>query len=516
MERESAPASAASAGDSDAEAGGSLGYASRLSHRHDLGGGLGATEYLDSPAEVCAKAGQLVSLLLDASRVVVFTGAGISTSCGIPDFRGPSGVWTLQRKGLPPPRASVRFDQAYPSLTHMALVSLHAAGKLSLVVSQNVDCLHIRSGLPRAALAELHGNCFVEKCEACATEFVRDFEVPSVGLKRTGRACERCGAELRDQCLDWESALPEDEMELAERETARADLVLCLGTSLQITPACNMPTKATRRGGKLVIVNLQKTPKDRRAALVIRGRVDAVLARVMRALDLSVPPYVRTDRARLCHRVDARSDGSGARDLSVWLLSSHGPDAPLPWLLRCHVHRCAPTGGAEGSGGDDADVTQPLAAERLATLDKANGWRARIACAAASDGAPAAAGDTEEVACPSGAGADAVMELLLHFEFGAACTLREARVKHSFAALHARAEPPAPSGGGALPPAHACRELSFETVRHQHDVDAVIAASDVPPVLAPGQQAVAPPRPPRQAPARAPRGEPSRKSARTA
>ena len=111
---------------------------------------------------------------------VAFTGAGISTSCGIPDFRGPQGVWTLQRAGKPLPRLKTSFGVAKPSLTHQALVGLVQAGKVGFIVSQNVDGLHLRSGVPRHQLAELHGNCFAERCRRCRAEFVRDFEMETV------------------------------------------------------------------------------------------------------------------------------------------------------------------------------------------------------------------------------------------------------------------------------------------------------------------------------------------------
>lgn len=115
-----------------------------------------------------------------ACHIVAYTGAGISTACGIPDFRGPNGVWTAQRRGLPMPRARVSFLYAQPSLTHMALLGLMQAGKLPHICSQNVDSLHLRSGVPRSQLSELHGNCFAERCPACAREYVRDFEMDSV------------------------------------------------------------------------------------------------------------------------------------------------------------------------------------------------------------------------------------------------------------------------------------------------------------------------------------------------
>jgi mono-ADP-ribosyltransferase sirtuin 6 len=117
---------------------------------------------------------------------VVFTGAGISTSIGIPDFRGPTGVWTLQRAGKPIPKPKVTFSVARPSLTHMVIVALLRSGKVTYIVSQNVDGLHLRSGVPRSLLAELHGNCFAERCSKCGKEHVRDFEVETVGMGGEG------------------------------------------------------------------------------------------------------------------------------------------------------------------------------------------------------------------------------------------------------------------------------------------------------------------------------------------
>lgn len=417
---------------------GSLGYASRLSHREDLGKGLGAREYLDTAAEVALKAAQLASLIAGAKRLVVFTGAGISTSCGIPDFRGPKGVWTLQRRGQPPPTANVRFDRAAPSLTHMVLVGLQRTGRLALVVSQNVDCLHIRSGLARGALAELHGNCFIEMCDACATEYVRDFEVPSVGLSPTGRACERCAAPLRDQCLDWESELPEAEMARAEEETERADLVLCLGTSLQITPACHMPTRATRNGGKLAIVNMQRTPKDGKATLCVRARVDAVMARVARALALEVPPYVRTDRVLVQQTLL-----DGGRRVRVQLRSVHGEDAPLHWLESCELATAHATSGGARAAVRGARTSGTTTEAPAARCTEASGW-----CV--------------ELPCTTTGGQAASLEL--RFAFSDLCTAR------SCARTLALSR-------GALPVAAAV-ELEFETVRTLHDLDAVIAAAD--------------------------------------
>lgn len=215
---------------------GSLGYAERLSFRAELGGKLGEPEKHEKSDAIAKKAARLASLITEAKHIVVFTGAGISTSCGIPDFRGPNGVWTKQRKGEPLPKASIPFHHARPSLTHQAILALQRSGKLQYLVSQNVDSLHLRSGFPRKDMAELHGNCFAERCESCSHEYIRDFEVCSVGFRPTGRRCVYCKGMLRDHCLDWDDALPYDELELSEQHASRADLVLCLGTSLVITP----------------------------------------------------------------------------------------------------------------------------------------------------------------------------------------------------------------------------------------------------------------------------------------
>lgn len=183
----------------------SLGYAEKLSYREDVGN-VGMPEIFDSPELLHKKIEELAVMVRESKHLVVFTGAGISTSSGIPDFRGPKGVWTLQRSGKGVPGASLPFHRAVPTLTHMALVELEKTGRLKFVISQNVDSLHLRSGLPREKLAELHGNSFKEICPSCKKEYLRDFEIETIGLKDTPRRCsdKNCGARLKDTVLDWE------------------------------------------------------------------------------------------------------------------------------------------------------------------------------------------------------------------------------------------------------------------------------------------------------------------------
>lgn len=314
----------------------SLGYAEKLSYREDVGT-VGMSEIFDPPNVLEQKIAELAELIQKSKHLVAFTGAGISTSCGIPDFRGPKGVWTLQREGKGVPEASLPFHRAMPSLTHMALVELERAGILKFVISQNVDSLHLRSGIPRDKLAELHGNSFREICSSCGAEYIRDFEIETIGMKQTSRRCSslKCGAKLKDTVLDWEDALPRKEMDPAEEHCKKADVVLCLGTSLQITPACNLPLKSIRGGGKMVIVNLQKTPKDKKASLVIRGRVDKVIAGVMDFLNLRIPPYIRIDFVHISF-----SHASKKKAYLKWVLrirSIHGPRAPLSFLQSVEV-----------------------------------------------------------------------------------------------------------------------------------------------------------------------------------
>lgn len=234
-------------------------------------------------------------------------GAGISTAAGIPDFRGPNGIWTLEERakkrakaggskqtpsaGTTAEKAKAKasetaqqaFVRADPTLSHHLLTELETLGYVTYLVTQNVDSLHLRAGFPRSKLAEVHGNLFMEKCSApqtCGAEYLRDYDVGGVGLKPTGRACEKCGAPLHDTVLDWESALPEPEKSQAESHCQLAELIICLGTSLRIYPVGDWPLS----GKQFVIVNLQATPIDEKAKLIIRARIDTVMGLVKRYL----------------------------------------------------------------------------------------------------------------------------------------------------------------------------------------------------------------------------------------
>ncbi|XP_011798848.1 PREDICTED: NAD-dependent protein deacetylase sirtuin-6 isoform X3 [Colobus angolensis palliatus] len=248
----------------------SVNYAAGLSPYADKGK-CGLPEIFDPPEELERKVWELARLVWQSSNVVFHTGAGISTASGIPDFRGPHGVWTMEERGLAP-KFDTTFESARPTQTHMALVQLERVGLLRFLVSQNVDGLHVRSGFPRDKLAELHGNMFVEECAKCKTQYVRDTVVGTMGLKATGRLCTVAKARGLRACRN-------------------ADLSITLGTSLQIRPSGNLPLATKRRGGRLVIVNLQPTKHDRHADLRIHGYVDEVMTRLMKHLGLEIPTW---------------------------------------------------------------------------------------------------------------------------------------------------------------------------------------------------------------------------------
>ncbi|WP_211845542.1 SIR2 family NAD-dependent protein deacylase [Neoroseomonas eburnea] len=238
-------------------------------------------------------AATLRQMLDSARRVVVFTGAGISTESGIPDFRGPGGTWARVQPIMFQDFVSSaearreawrrRFDSepvmraAQPNRGHRAVALLVRQGKASAVITQNIDGLHQASGVPEAQVIELHGNSTYAHCLDCGKRyeigalraaFERDGEVPG---------CVACGGLVKTATISFGQAMPENAMERARRETLAADLFVVLGSSLVVYPAAGFPEVAKRNGARLVIVNRQETPLDDLADLVVHHGIGEVM-----------------------------------------------------------------------------------------------------------------------------------------------------------------------------------------------------------------------------------------------
>jgi len=203
--------------------------------------------------------------MFEAKYLVVFTGAGISTESGLPDFRGPEGIWTRQEKGLPPKTRP--FTSVEPNVGHRAIVELQNLGKLKFLISQNVDNLHLRSGIRLELLAELHGNVAKFRCHRCQTQVDK-----SLGLN----SCS-CGGRLVSSVVNFGDSLPEKDLEDSFWHSSRCDLFIVVGSSLVVSPANELPRVALQAGAHLVIINQGETPMDRSCHLRFEEKIGEVL-----------------------------------------------------------------------------------------------------------------------------------------------------------------------------------------------------------------------------------------------
>ncbi|KAL3449164.1 DHS-like NAD/FAD-binding domain-containing protein [Aspergillus insuetus] len=251
-------------------------------------------EHREPVANIEKKAETLAGLIRKSKHFIVFTGAGISTSAGIPDFRGPDGNWTLRAQGRPRTMHANTLS-AVPTQAHMALVELQNRGVLKYLVSQNCDGLHRRSGIEAQNISELHGNNTREVCKSCGKEYIRDYRVsgsqPNHNDHRTGRRC-LCGGILLDTIINFGEGLPEKDLRLARDHANKADLCLVLGSSVSVTPACTIPeTVASRKNAKLAICNLQPTALYDDCDLRIFAEADILMTKVMEHLKYAIPPF---------------------------------------------------------------------------------------------------------------------------------------------------------------------------------------------------------------------------------
>ena len=240
---------------------------------------------------------KLRALLDSCERAVVFTGAGISTESGIPDFRSPGGIWTkmapiefqdfmasedMRREAWRRKFAvDADFRDAKPNVGHHAVAELVRRGTVSAVITQNIDNLHQNSGVPADKVIELHGNTTYATCLDCGERH----ELEVIKQSFLGRdelpTCRKCGGIVKTATISFGQAMPIEPMQRAEAETFACDLFIAIGSSLVVYPAAAFPVAAKKNGATLVILNREETPLDGYADLIINDEIGPTMSQVV-------------------------------------------------------------------------------------------------------------------------------------------------------------------------------------------------------------------------------------------
>ena len=238
--------------------------------------------------------------IVESSKIVVFTGAGISTESGIPDFRSPGGIWDrydpnelTYQKFLSSQTSREKYWErqknlwpiiaaAQPNAGHMAIADLHKMGKLDGVITQDGDGLHQRSGVPADKVIELHGTWTRALCLSCGRKYPSEDVQVRLEAGEKVPTCEVCGGIMKPDVIQFGQSLPQKEIMEAERLAESCDLFLVCGSSLVVYPAASMPLSAKQNGARLVIINLMATPHDDYADVVINEKIGTVMPEIIR------------------------------------------------------------------------------------------------------------------------------------------------------------------------------------------------------------------------------------------
>ena len=256
---------------------------------------------------------QVAQWVIQSKNAVVFTGAGLSTESGIPDFRSPGGVWDRYnpedfyfQNFLASEASREKYwqmatemyepmKQAPPNLAHLAIAEMERLGKLDCVITQNIDGLHFKAGNSEKKVIQLHGTATYVTCLNCKKRYDRD-EIQD-WLKKGVKApkCDDCGGPLKPATISFGQSMPERETEEAYHRSSLCDLFIVIGSSLVVQPAASMPLVAKRNGAKLVIINRDPTPYDDMADIVIHGQagpvMDSILKEVKKGLGILHKPF---------------------------------------------------------------------------------------------------------------------------------------------------------------------------------------------------------------------------------
>jgi NAD-dependent deacetylase len=239
------------------------------------------------------------NMIVQSKRLVVFTGAGMSTESGISDFRSPRGVWSrfdpnelTFQKFLASEASREKYWEfstsswgemaaAQPNPGHQAIAELDSIGKLDCVITQNIDGLHQRSGIPEEKVIELHGTARWVSCLECGQRYPREQIQQRLGSGIKVPLCDSCGGIMKPATISFGQAMPERETRQAETRAAACDLFLVAGSSLVVYPAAQMPLTAKESGARLIIINLTPTPHDPYADIVIHDKTGPALSQIV-------------------------------------------------------------------------------------------------------------------------------------------------------------------------------------------------------------------------------------------
>lgn len=241
---------------------------------------------------------EVADLILKSNKLVIFTGAGISTESGIPDFRSPGGIWDRfdpddftyskfvssedsRRKQWYIFREGMLSDKAVPNAAHIAIAELYKMGKLDCLITQNIDNLHQKAGLPDDIVYELHGNMKWARCLECGRRFPFNEIKQRLEQGEEIPDCTACRGMLKPDIVMFEEQLPVDVLEEASYRAMAADLCIVIGSTLTVYPAAYIPIYAVRSGAKLVIINLSGTPMDGQATVNIREKAGETMAAIV-------------------------------------------------------------------------------------------------------------------------------------------------------------------------------------------------------------------------------------------
>jgi NAD-dependent deacetylase len=249
------------------------------------------------------KLSQVAEWINQANKVVVFSGAGLSTESGISDFRSPGGVWDRYnpedfyfQNFLASETSREKYWQmatemyepmkkAQPNLAHLAIAEMEKLGKLDCVITQNIDGLHFKAGNSEEKVIQLHGTAMFVSCLSCGKRYDREVIQERIQKGVKAPCCDDCGGPLKPATISFGQSMPEREMEEAYDHSSSSDLFIAIGSSLSVQPAASMPLVAKRNGAKLVIINRDPTPYDSMADIVIHGQAGAVMASILKKVE---------------------------------------------------------------------------------------------------------------------------------------------------------------------------------------------------------------------------------------